>query len=130
MNWLVTVLLGNTVVALGLAAAALAASLLRRPAAAHVLWALVIVKLITPAAVRVGVPGWGAEGTTAGTLAAEAASPLAEGGAPAIDVRVRCHAWIGSALFALAPSGGARYAPGDEIFRRSAGRREDRIRHL
>jgi beta-lactamase regulating signal transducer with metallopeptidase domain/HEAT repeat protein len=59
MNWLVTMLLGNTLIALLLAVGAMGAALLRRPAIAHVLWALVLLKLITPALVHVEVPAWG-----------------------------------------------------------------------
>lgn len=55
MEQLLAILLGNTVVALAIAAAALLAMLVRRPALAHVLWLLVLVKLVTPPVVRVPV---------------------------------------------------------------------------
>ena len=51
----ISVLMANTAVALVLAVLALAAGRLGRPAAAHVLWLLVIVKLLTPPIVRVPV---------------------------------------------------------------------------
>ena len=55
MQVLVSTMIGNTVVALALALLALLAMRLRRPAMAHVLWLLVIVKLLTPPVWRVAV---------------------------------------------------------------------------
>jgi beta-lactamase regulating signal transducer with metallopeptidase domain/HEAT repeat protein len=60
---------GNTVVALVIALLALAAMRLNRPAAAHVLWLLVIVKLVTPTMVRVEV------GTVGATSAVPTVAP-------------------------------------------------------
>jgi bla regulator protein BlaR1 len=58
MSWLVIACLKNAVLALPIAAAALAVGRMsRRPALAHVLWVLVLVKLITPPLVDVPV-GW------------------------------------------------------------------------
>src|SRR5215207_2482079 len=55
MEWLFTTLIGNSVIACAIALLALLALLLRRPALAHVLWLLVLVKLVTPPVVRVQV---------------------------------------------------------------------------
>ncbi|MEA2709250.1 MAG: bla regulator protein blaR1 [Phycisphaerales bacterium] len=55
VQMLVSILIGNAVVATVLAIAALVAMKLHRPAAAHVLWLLVIVKLLTPPMWRVAV---------------------------------------------------------------------------
>jgi beta-lactamase regulating signal transducer with metallopeptidase domain len=52
---LTATLIGNTAVGLILASAAMVAMRLNRPAAAHVLWLLVIVKLLTPPLVPVSV---------------------------------------------------------------------------
>ena len=58
MSWLVIACLKNAILALPLVAAALAVGRLsRRPAFAHVLWVLVLVKLITPPVVDVPM-GW------------------------------------------------------------------------
>jgi beta-lactamase regulating signal transducer with metallopeptidase domain len=58
MSWLLIIGLENAVLAVPLAVAAMAAGrLFRRPALAHVLWALVLVKLLTPPLVDVPV-GW------------------------------------------------------------------------
>lgn len=54
-NTVVALLVGNTAVAIGLTLAALLAGLLRRPAVAHALWVVVLIKLITPPVVRVPV---------------------------------------------------------------------------
>src|SRR5688500_18317276 len=69
MQWLLSTMIGNAAVAAGLAVAALVAMKLRRPAAAHVWWLLVIVKLLTP-------PVWQVEVMAA--EAAPAASPRHE----------------------------------------------------
>jgi beta-lactamase regulating signal transducer with metallopeptidase domain len=51
--------LANAVLATGLAVAAAAvARFLRRPAFVHLLWTLVLLRLLMPPAVRVPVPGW------------------------------------------------------------------------
>jgi beta-lactamase regulating signal transducer with metallopeptidase domain len=55
MHAIVEIILGNTVVALLLAAAALLAGLLKRPPLAHALWLLVLIKLITPPIIRAPV---------------------------------------------------------------------------
>src|SRR5947208_3853729 len=58
MTWLLTVALKNAILVLPLAALALVtARWLRRPALAHVLWAIVLLKLLTPPLVDVPV-GW------------------------------------------------------------------------
>lgn len=58
MSWLLAFGLKNAILALPLAAVALAASRwLKRPALAHLLWVIVLVKLITPPLVDVPV-GW------------------------------------------------------------------------
>ncbi len=58
MNWLLALALKNVVLALPLAGGALATQYwLKRPALAHLLWALVLVKLLTPPLVDVPV-GW------------------------------------------------------------------------
>ncbi len=58
MSWLLAIGLKNAILALPLAAVALAASRwLKRPALAHLLWAIVLVKLITPPLIDVPV-GW------------------------------------------------------------------------
>jgi bla regulator protein BlaR1 len=58
MSWLLAFGLKNAILALPLAALALAASRwLKRPALAHLLWAIVLVKLITPPLIEVPV-GW------------------------------------------------------------------------
>lgn len=58
MSWLLIVALKNAVLVLPLAVCALAAGRwARRPALAHLLWALVLVKLLTPPLVNVPV-GW------------------------------------------------------------------------
>src|SRR4051812_33408166 len=80
MNWLVTMLLGNTVIALLLAACAMGAALLRRPAIAHVLWALVLLKLITPALIRVEVPAWGSASADAPEVALRPSAPKPSAG--------------------------------------------------
>ena len=61
MEWLVSTLVGNSVIACAIASGAALAMLLRRPALAHVLWLLVLVKLVTPPLFRVpvNVPSWG-----------------------------------------------------------------------
>src|SRR5213592_4147988 len=58
MSWLLIVALKNAILALPLAALALVVGRwCRRPALAHVLWAIVLVKLLTPPLVDVPV-GW------------------------------------------------------------------------
>ena len=58
MSWLLIVALKNAIIVVPLAVAALAAGrCFRRPALAHVLWVLVLVKLLTPPLVDVPV-GW------------------------------------------------------------------------
>src|SRR6266508_837931 len=58
MTWLLTVALKNAILVLPLAALAmLAARWWRRPALAHVLWAIALLKLLTPPLVDVPV-GW------------------------------------------------------------------------
>lgn len=58
MSWLLAIGLKNAILALPLAALALAASRWsRRPALAHVLWAVVLIKLLTPPLIDVPV-GW------------------------------------------------------------------------
>jgi beta-lactamase regulating signal transducer with metallopeptidase domain len=86
MSWLVIACLKNAILAVPLAAAALAiGGCSRRPALAHVLWVLVLVKLITPPLVdvpvgwRVDLAGWLAEGMGDGssaTVVAERPVPL------------------------------------------------------
>jgi hypothetical protein len=56
MNILLQLLLSNMVLAAGLAVLALGAGWLRRPALAHALWVLVMLKLLTPPVWRVPVP--------------------------------------------------------------------------
>src|SRR5690349_16419786 len=56
MNWLVTALIGNTTIGIVLGLLALLAMSLRRPALAHAIWLLVLLKLVTPPMVRVN--GW------------------------------------------------------------------------
>lgn len=56
MNWLLEVLISNALVATGLAACVGLISLcVRRPALLHVLWVLVLLKLVTPPLVRIPV---------------------------------------------------------------------------
>ena len=58
MSWLLAIGLKNAILALPLAALALAASRwLKRPALAHLLWAVVLIKLVTPPLIDVPV-GW------------------------------------------------------------------------
>src|SRR5262245_35056537 len=58
MTWLVTMGLTNAALAVPLAALALAVSRWsRRPALAHILWVLVLLKLLTPPMVEIPV-GW------------------------------------------------------------------------
>src|SRR5262249_13747587 len=52
MTWLFPALLANTVVGIVLATLALLASRCGKPALAHVIWLLVVVKLVTPPIVR------------------------------------------------------------------------------
>src|SRR5438094_65589 len=59
MDQIALMLLGNAVIALALALAAILAGLLRRPAVAHALWVLLLLKLITPPLLAVPVR-WGA----------------------------------------------------------------------
>lgn len=57
MSWLLAIGLKNAILALPLAALALALSRWRRPALAHLVWAIVLVKLLTPPLIDVPV-GW------------------------------------------------------------------------
>lgn len=58
MSWLLAIGLKNTLLAVPFALAAFAAARwLKRPAVAHVLWALVLIKLLTPSLIDVPV-GW------------------------------------------------------------------------
>jgi bla regulator protein BlaR1 len=75
MDPVVSMLLGNGVVALALALAAMAASRFRRPALAHALWLLVLVKLLTPPVIRVPVV---VPAMAAAQQGADAQEPVAE----------------------------------------------------
>jgi beta-lactamase regulating signal transducer with metallopeptidase domain len=56
MSFLTLMLFSNTVFAMGLALLAMASRLLRRPALTHVLWLLVLLKLLTPPVIQVLFP--------------------------------------------------------------------------
>lgn len=56
MSYLLNTLAGNTLVAIALAVMALLALQMHRPALSHVLWVLVMAKLVTPGFVRAPVP--------------------------------------------------------------------------
>ncbi|HJT31207.1 MAG TPA: M56 family metallopeptidase [Pirellulales bacterium] len=62
MAWLVAIGLTNALLATALASAALLATWLRRPAMAHLLWVLVLCKLLTPPLIKISVEGWGKPG--------------------------------------------------------------------
>lgn len=62
MAWFVAVGLTNALLATALAAAAVFATWLRRPALAHLLWVLVLCKLLTPPLINISVEGWGEPG--------------------------------------------------------------------
>jgi beta-lactamase regulating signal transducer with metallopeptidase domain len=128
MEWLLHTLIGNSVIAAAIASAALLALLLRRPALAHVLWLLVLVKLVTPPVLRVPVslpwvgdeammtapaedsgaaaaaPIETAEPVTAAEIVRDpsATSASVAAPAPAIDETVR--AWIGIHGVSLLPA--------------------------
>jgi hypothetical protein len=72
MSAFYSLLLGNTSVAIVIALLAVVAVRLNRPAAAHVLWLLVIVKLLTPPIVRVevGTDGGGRRSRAGGDVRA------------------------------------------------------------
>src|SRR5262245_52525257 len=94
MSWLVIACLKNALLALPLVIAALAVGRLsRRPAFAHVLWVLVLVKLVTPPLVdvplgaRIDVDAWLAEDSASSPRDAVAAVvPPNDRSAAAADV--------------------------------------------
>ena len=99
MSWLVIACLKNAVLALPLVAAALAVGRLsRRPAFAHVLWVLVLVKLVTPPLVdvplgwKLDLEAWLAEevaSTSMAVASCEPASPSAITQSPAVSAPSR-----------------------------------------
>ena len=62
MTWLIAIGLTNAVLATLLASAAFSARWLRRPALAHLLWGLVLCKLLTPPLVKISLPSVGTAG--------------------------------------------------------------------
>ena len=79
MHAIFEIILGNTIVALVLAAGALLAGLINRPPLGHALWLLVLVKLITPPIIRapVALPASPSlEQAATLTLPAEIAAPI------------------------------------------------------
>lgn len=62
MTWLVAIGLTNALLASLLAVGALLASWLRRPALAHLIWLLVLCKLLTPPLIKFSVEGWAKPG--------------------------------------------------------------------
>ena len=76
MHPILNILLGNTAVALTLSAVAMPALLLKRPALAHALWLLVLIKLITPPLVHVPVEMPKNVAPIASTIASETTSSI------------------------------------------------------